>query len=47
MAAKDTFHDAVKSALQKEAWNITHDPLYINFAEVEIYSNERWYIYKL
>ncbi len=37
MAAKDTFHDAVKSALQKEGWDITHDPLYINFAEVEIY----------
>ena len=37
MAAKDTFHDAVKSALQKEDWKITHDPLYINFAEVEIY----------
>ncbi len=37
MAAKDSFHDAVKSALEKEGWNITHDPLYINFAEVEIY----------
>lgn len=37
MAAKDTFHNAVKSALQKEGWLITHDPLYINFAEVEIY----------
>ncbi|MEB3339788.1 XisH family protein [Okeania sp.] len=37
MAAKDRFHDVVKSALQKEGWNITHDPLYINFAEVEIY----------
>ena len=37
MAAKDQFHDAVKSALEKEGWHITHDPLYINFAEVEIY----------
>lgn len=37
MAAKDTFHDAVKSALQKDYWTITHDPLYINFAEVEMY----------
>ena len=34
MAAKDSFHDAVKSALEKEGWNITHDPLYINFAGV-------------
>ena len=26
MTAKDKFHDAVKSALQKERWNITDDP---------------------
>ncbi|NEP50305.1 MAG: fatty-acid oxidation protein subunit alpha [Moorea sp. SIO3C2] len=39
MAARDTFHEAVKSALQKDGWCITHDPLYINFAEVEIYIN--------
>ncbi len=37
MAAKDTFHEAVKSALEKDGWCITQDPLYINFAEVEIY----------
>ncbi|NEO50509.1 MAG: fatty-acid oxidation protein subunit alpha [Moorea sp. SIO4A3] len=37
MAARDTFHEAVKSALQKDGWCVTHDPLYINFAEVEIY----------
>ncbi|MDJ0552863.1 MAG: XisH family protein [Microcoleaceae cyanobacterium MO_207.B10] len=37
MSAKDTFHNQVKSALEKEGWRITHDPLYINFAEVEIY----------
>ena len=37
MAAKDTFHEAVKLALQKDGWQITHDPLYINFAEVELY----------
>jgi XisH protein len=24
--AKDLFHEAVKIALQKEGWNITHDP---------------------
>ena len=29
MAAKDIFHDVVKSALQKEGWEITHDPLTI------------------
>lgn len=37
MAAKDTFDEAVKSALEKDGWLITSDPLYINFAEVEIY----------
>lgn len=37
MAAKDAFHGVVKSALQKDGWKITHDPLYINFAEVEIF----------
>ena len=27
MSAKDKFHDAVKHALEKEGWQITHDPL--------------------
>lgn len=27
MAAKDIFHDAVRIALEKEAWIITDDPL--------------------
>ncbi len=35
--AKDQFHEIVKTALQKAGWQITHDPLYINVAEVEIY----------
>lgn len=26
MPAKDTFHDLVKLALEKEGWTITHDP---------------------
>lgn len=29
MSARDKFHDIVKSALQKDGWNITHDPLLI------------------
>ncbi len=37
MAAKDLFHQTVKLALEKEGWSITDDPLYINFAEVELY----------
>jgi len=27
MSAKDRFHDVVKTALQKDGWRITHDPL--------------------
>ncbi len=37
MAAKDTFHQTVRLALEKDRWQITHDPFYINFAEVEFY----------
>lgn len=33
MSAKDKFHDAVKHALEKEGWQITHDPLRIKFGE--------------
>jgi hypothetical protein len=29
MAARDLFHEAVKNALQKEGWTVTHDPLTI------------------
>jgi hypothetical protein len=27
--AKDLFHNAVKAALEKDGWTITHDPLHI------------------
>ncbi|MEG4318584.1 MULTISPECIES: XisH family protein [unclassified Microcoleus] len=27
MSAKDTFHNTVRSALEKDGWTITHDPL--------------------
>ena len=37
MAAKDIFHKTVKFALEKDGWCITNDPLYIDFAEVELY----------
>ncbi|BAY94426.1 MULTISPECIES: XisH family protein [unclassified Tolypothrix] len=33
MSAKDRFHEAVKTSLQKEQWVITHDPLRIEFGE--------------
>ncbi len=29
MSAKDRYHEAVKTALQKDGWLITHDPLRI------------------
>ncbi|MDJ0617349.1 MAG: XisH family protein [Calothrix sp. MO_192.B10] len=37
MSAKDKFHDIVKSALQKDGWIITDDPLYISFGGVQMY----------
>jgi XisH protein len=35
--AKDAFHDAVKSALEKEGWRITHDPFFLRVGGVEMY----------
>jgi predicted RecB family endonuclease len=37
MSAKDKFHDIVKTALEKDGWIITDDPLYINFGGVQMY----------
>lgn len=34
MAARDLFHEAVKNALQKEGWAITHDPLSIRIGGI-------------
>lgn len=33
MSAKDRYHDAVKTALLKEQWTITHDPLRLKFED--------------
>jgi XisH protein len=35
--AKDKFHDAVKNALIKEGWQITNDPLFLQFGGVDLY----------
>lgn len=35
MPAKDKFHDAVKTALIKEQWTITHDPLNVKFGDYD------------
>ncbi len=32
--AKDIFHDAVKTALEKDGWTITHDPYAFELGEV-------------
>ncbi len=37
MPARDFFHYAVKNALQKDGWTITHDPLFIRFDESKLY----------
>lgn len=37
MSAKDKFHDIVKSALQRDGWTITDDPLRIEWGLVELY----------
>ena len=37
MPAKDTYHDAVRSALVKDGWTITHDPFYVPLDERKIY----------
>jgi XisH protein len=36
MSAKDIFHDAVKSALQKDGWTITNDPLYLRLGDDQL-----------
>ena len=37
MPAKDIAHYAVKQALEKDNWTITHDPLYIQVEDIDLY----------
>lgn len=37
MPAKDKYHEAVRTALEKEGWTITADPLHIPFDETDLY----------
>jgi hypothetical protein len=39
MSAKDRFHEAVKTALIKDGWIITHDPLFLDFDNTRIQIN--------
>ena len=36
MPARDLVHNAVKSALQKDGWTITHDPLSIDLTDGQL-----------
>ena len=36
MSARDIFYDAVKVALQKDGWTITHDPLSIDLVDGQL-----------
>lgn len=37
MSAKDTYHNAVKNALVKDGWTITHDPYTLAFGRKDVY----------
>ncbi|MEN8218258.1 MAG: XisH family protein [Pseudomonadota bacterium] len=39
MPAKDIFHDAVKNALQKDGWTITHDPFFLKVGRRKLYGD--------
>ena len=37
MPRKDAFHEIVKTALVKDGWTITHDPLILKFGEQDVF----------
>jgi hypothetical protein len=37
MPARDVFHDAVKNALAKDGWTITHDPYILTFGQKNVF----------
>jgi hypothetical protein len=37
MPATDTYHDAVKNALVKDGWTITHDPYTLAFGQKNVF----------
>ncbi len=37
MSARDAFHDAVRTALERDGWMITHDPLTLEFGLGSLY----------
>ena len=39
MPVKDKIHDAVRNALAKDGWKITHDPYTIRYAELRVHAD--------
>ncbi len=39
MATTDIIHDAVKNALIKDGWTITHDPYMLRYKEVALFAD--------
>jgi len=37
MPARDFFHDAVKTALMKDGWEVTHDPFRLSWGGKDMY----------
>ena len=37
MSAKDLFHQSVRNALEKDGWEITHDPLHLKVDDIEFF----------
>lgn len=37
MPQKDSYHDSVRNALEKDGWTITHDPFTIRLEDVKFY----------
>jgi hypothetical protein len=37
MPAKDVYHDAVKNALVRDGWTITHDPYTLSYGRRDVY----------
>lgn len=37
VSARDLFHEAVKAALLRDGWTVTHDPLFLAFGGVDLY----------
>jgi hypothetical protein len=39
MPAKDKIHDPVRRALEKDGWTITNDPMFLRFADENLYAD--------